>query len=63
MIALALSLAAAAVAADAPAKRCGWIANPTPGNWWITDRAGETVPTNGAEQGGLVMSRLGELKG
>ncbi|MBL8646469.1 MAG: SDR family NAD(P)-dependent oxidoreductase [Sphingosinicella sp.] len=29
----------------------------------ITDRTGETVPTNGAEQGGLVMSRLGELKG
>lgn len=21
--------------------RCGWIANPTPGNWWLTDRAGE----------------------
>ena len=28
----------------------------------ITDRAGETVPTNGAEQGSLVLSRLGELK-
>ncbi|SOB78528.1 Protein of unknown function [Sphingomonas guangdongensis] len=26
---------------QAPAKRCGWIANPTPGNWWITDRDGE----------------------
>ncbi|MBB4632992.1 SDR family NAD(P)-dependent oxidoreductase [Sphingosinicella soli] len=29
----------------------------------ITDRTGETVPTNGAEQAMLVMSRLGELRG
>ncbi len=19
-------------------KRCGWVDNPTPGNWWITDK-------------------------
>ncbi len=19
-------------------RRCGWLANPTPGNWWLTDR-------------------------
>jgi hypothetical protein len=29
--------------AEAPAKRCGWIANPTPGNWWLTDRDGQWV--------------------
>lgn len=22
-------------------KRCGWIENPTPGNWWLQDRDGE----------------------
>jgi hypothetical protein len=27
----------------------------------ITDRAGETVPKSGSEQGALVMGRLGEL--
>ncbi|WP_294289295.1 DUF4087 domain-containing protein [uncultured Sphingomonas sp.] len=36
-----IALLLLAAAADAPAKRCGWIANPTPGNWWITDRASE----------------------
>jgi hypothetical protein len=28
-------------AAPRPAPRCGWIANPTPANWWLTDRSGE----------------------
>lgn len=22
-------------------RRCGWLDNPTPGNWWLTDRDGE----------------------
>jgi len=22
-------------------QRCGWVDNPTPANWWITDREGE----------------------
>jgi hypothetical protein len=21
--------------------RCGWMSNPSPSNWWLTDRAGE----------------------
>jgi hypothetical protein len=25
----------------AAAPRCGWIQNPTPGNWWLDDRDGE----------------------
>jgi len=24
-------------------NRCGWIDNPTPANWWLTDRDGEWV--------------------
>jgi Protein of unknown function (DUF4087) len=34
------------LAATAPAlaeRRCGWLANPTPANWWLTDREGEWV--------------------
>lgn len=29
--------------------RCGWIDNPTPANWWLTDRDGEwTLMLQGA---------------
>jgi hypothetical protein len=24
-------------------RRCGWLWNPTPGNWWLTDRDGQWV--------------------
>jgi hypothetical protein len=30
-------------------KRCGWLENPTPGNWWLKDSRG---PWTIAEQGG-----------
>ncbi len=32
-----------------PETRCGWIANPTPANWWLNDKAGEWTIS---EQGG-----------
>lgn len=35
---LAVLLLAAPAAAQE--RRCGWIHNPTPGNWWIEDRDG-----------------------
>jgi len=44
-----LLIAAALAAGPAPAKRCGWIANPTPRNWWITDAQAEWLL---GEQGG-----------
>jgi hypothetical protein len=36
------------VAAKAPSpaageRRCGWLHNPTPGNWWLDDRDGQWV--------------------
>jgi hypothetical protein len=34
---LSLLLALPATAAE---RRCGWIHNPTPGNWWLVDRDG-----------------------
>ena len=36
-------------AAAKPEQRCGWIANPTPANWWLNDRDGEWIIS---EQGG-----------
>lgn len=40
-----MSLLMAAALAAAPAsgteRRCGWLHNPTPGNWWLVDRDGE----------------------
>jgi hypothetical protein len=32
-------------------RRCGWLSNPTPANWWLTDRDGEWIlGTQGGEQ-------------
>jgi Protein of unknown function (DUF4087) len=28
---------------SAAERRCGWLANPTPANWWLTDRQGEWI--------------------
>ena len=39
-----LFLAGAALAAAPPGgveRRCGWLTNPTPANYWLTDRDGE----------------------
>jgi hypothetical protein len=56
---------AAAEAAPAPAavepvratrpaggkRRCGWLSNPTPANWWLTDAEGQWIlGTQGADQ-------------
>ncbi|HEX6661204.1 MAG TPA: DUF4087 domain-containing protein [Sphingomicrobium sp.] len=38
-----LMIIAAAAPAQAAERRCGWLANPTPANWWLTDRAGEWI--------------------
>ncbi len=34
---------AAAKPAGGPERRCGWLHNPTPGNWWLVDRDGEWI--------------------
>jgi Protein of unknown function (DUF4087) len=32
-------------------RRCGWLVNPTPANWWLTDRDGQWIlGTQGADQ-------------
>lgn len=37
---LALALAAFLPGVAMAETRCGWLANPTPGNWWLTDAEG-----------------------
>ena len=42
----------AAVAATLKAaRRCGWLSNPTPANWWLTDADGQWIlGTQGVDQ-------------
>lgn len=37
---LLLLFCAAVPSSRAAERRCGWIDNPTPANWWLTDRDG-----------------------
>jgi hypothetical protein len=48
-VALAAGLLATAAQAAGPERRCGWLVNPTPSNWWLNDRDGEWTLM---EQGG-----------
>ena len=46
-----LLLAALPAAASAAETRCGWIVNPSPANWWLTDAQGEWImSTQGGDQ-------------
>ena len=59
--ALAGILVAPAIAHAPPRpveKRCGWLINPTPANWWLRDRAGEWTL---GEQGGYQAPGLDDL--
>ena len=41
----------AAAEAAKGARRCGWLSNPTPGNWWLTDSENQWIlGTQGADQ-------------
>ena len=41
MLAQLLAAILAAASPSATERRCGWLDNPTPANWWLTDRDGE----------------------
>jgi hypothetical protein len=50
---VAQASAAATAPRPAPAgqRRCGWLHNPTPGNWWLVDGQGEhIIGTQGGDQ-------------
>ncbi|HEX8309286.1 MAG TPA: DUF4087 domain-containing protein [Allosphingosinicella sp.] len=49
----AVSTPARTVSAEASkgVRRCGWLSNPTPANWWLTDSQGQWIlGTQGADQ-------------
>ncbi|MGE6740804.1 DUF4087 domain-containing protein [Allorhizobium pseudoryzae] len=50
-LALALAVGTGLLAAPAMAEnRCGWVQNPTPGNYWLDDRDGSwTILTQGSD--------------
>ena len=49
-LALALILLALPAMVQAAENRCGWIQNPTPGNWWLDDAQGMwVIRSQGAE--------------
>jgi len=53
---IALTLPTTSLAAE---RRCGWLVNPTPGNYWLTDRNGTwTLATQGVESSDDVMLNL-----
>ena len=55
-------LAFGTAASAAPVTRCGWVVNPTPSNWWLTDSAGEwVIMTQGADEGPDGMDLIGDL--
>jgi len=55
---LAISHASGALAAE---NRCGWVENPTPGNWWLTDADGQwTIMTQGNYEAGG-MENIGDI--
>ena len=42
---------AAIAASTKGVRRCGWLSNPTPANWWLTDSQGQWIlGTQGADQ-------------
>jgi hypothetical protein len=46
-----LALAAAPSPGSAAETRCGWLHNPTPGNWWLIDAQSEwTIMTQGGRE-------------
>jgi hypothetical protein len=40
------------ISAQAAEQRCGWLHNPTPANWWLTDAGGTWILQSQGPQGG-----------
>ncbi|MBB4063619.1 DUF4087 domain-containing protein [Gellertiella hungarica] len=52
----------ASSALAAPENRCGWVMNPTPGNWYLLDRDGDwTLSEQGSENEALGMENIGDI--
>ncbi|OJF91990.1 DUF4087 domain-containing protein [Pararhizobium antarcticum] len=49
---LLLALALSAAPALAAETRCGWLQNPTPGNWWLVDNKGMWIMRSQGDEDG-----------
>jgi len=58
MPAMLLSLLLLVTAAPAAERRCGWLHNPTPANYWLIDRDGEWLI---GAQGGFQAPGMDEM--
>lgn len=60
-LASAMIVLFSASVAQAAENRCGWINNPTPGNWWLTDAEGRwTIMAQGSYEAGG-MENIGDI--
>jgi hypothetical protein len=51
-----------ATTAHASENRCGWLHNPSPANWWLTDADGSwTLMTQGGGQEPDGMDNIGDI--
>jgi Protein of unknown function (DUF4087) len=44
--------------AHAAERRCGWVVNTTPGNWWLSDAQGEWILST---QGGASVAGMDQM--
>lgn len=55
-------LVSAPTYAAGPLTRCGWVSNPTPGNWYLSDSDGDwTLATQGSDQEAGGMDLIGDI--
>jgi len=48
--------------AGGPLTRCGWVSNPTPGNWFLSDGDGDwTLSTQGSDREAAGMDVIGDI--
>jgi hypothetical protein len=53
----------AAAPAQNAVRRCGWLVNPTPGNWWLYDREGEWILATQGSEPAAGMDALPDMSG
>lgn len=62
LLLLTLALLSAPALVSAKENRCGWIQNPTPGNYWLDDRDGMWVlMTQGSDEEPLGMENFPDI--
>ncbi|HZG31218.1 Protein of unknown function [Ensifer adhaerens] len=55
-------LVSTGASAGGPLTRCGWVLNPTPGNWYLSDGDGDwTLATQGSDEEAVGMENIGDI--